>query len=103
MLNKNGPDGKDTTLTRITEKETFEFFSEGLRQSASAASQLAELQKHAIWEDISTLLMQLHNNGIEMYKSKPLARFDVLGMLDKRQTVMSDKLENQRPKKFILN
>lgn len=102
-MSKISADGKDTSLARITERETFEFFSEGLRQSASAASQLAELQKHAIWEDISSLLMELHNNGVEMYKSKPLSRFDVLQMLDTRQNVMSDKLEDTRPKKFFLN
>ena len=94
---------EDKSLTLLSEKETFEYLKEGLRQASSAAAELAEVQRHPIWDDISSLLDELHNNAVQMYKSKPLTRSTVLSMLDVRQKVMNDKLEDGRPKKFIIN
>lgn len=92
----------DTSLTRITEKETMEFFSEGLKQAESAARQLGILQNHFIWHDISSLLQSLRSHGIKLARSKPLTRSNVLSMLDIRQKRMAGDLDGKRPKKFII-
>ena len=90
----------------VTTKETIEFFSEGLRQAASAARQLAKAQNHPIWMDISCLLDELHNSGVELSRKKSLGRQKTLQILDRYETTMSDKLEESRSvrkPKFLLN
>jgi hypothetical protein len=90
----------------ITEKETLEFFSEGLKQAASAARQLASAQSHEIWKDISLLLDELHNNGIQMACAKSLGRQKTLQILNHRETIMNKKLDDKRAAakpKFLLN
>ena len=99
----NATDAKDKSLTPITERETFEFFVEGLRQASSAAMQMSRLQNHPIWADVSELLDEIHNHGVSLWKSKPLSRFEVLKMIDVKQSKSSDNLEKTRPKKFIIN
>ena len=93
----------DRSLTRISEKETFEFLKEGLRQASSAASELADVQRHAIWMDISSLLDELHNASVQLHKSKPLSRTNVLSMLDVRQKRMAGDLNEKRPSKIIIS
>lgn len=95
----------ETSLTLISERETFEFLTEGLRQASSAAAQLGELQRHQIWSDISSLLLELHNNAVDLHKSKPISRFDALRLIDNRQKQSSDKLDAKRPAtpKFLMN
>ena len=100
---KNNATGKETELTRISEKETFEFLKEGLRQAASAAAELADVQSHPIWLDISRLLDEMHNNAVSLYRSKPLSRSDVLSMLSVREKNMLNALDEKRPSKFIIN
>ena len=97
--------GVNEKLTLLSEQETFMFLTEGLRQASSAALQLGDAQKNAIWTDISSLLDELHNNAVHLHRSKPLSRSTVLNMLDVRQKRSSDTLEQQRPQKprFIMN
>ena len=85
-------------VSYISEKETMEFFCEGLRQASDAAIRLAKAQNHPIWEDISKLMDEMHNQGLYLARSKPLSRSHVLGMLDIRQKKSSDILEASRPK-----
>ena len=90
----------------VSEKETIEFFNEGLLQASSAARQLAKAQKHEIWKDISILCDQIHNTGIHLAKSKPLSRQQTLQILDRREAAMSNKMDDNRPvakPKFLLN
>lgn len=90
-------------VTRVTERETVEFFHEGLCQAAGAARQLAILQQHEIWSDVSKLLDEIHNNGMKMILAKPLSRTDVLSMLDKRESRTLENLDKIRKPKLIVN
>lgn len=80
----------------VTEKESIEFFREGLKQASSAARQLASAQSHPIWDDISKILDEMHNNGMKLILGKPLSRQNTLMILDRREKVMSDKLDAER-------
>jgi len=99
----NATDAKDKSLTPITERETFEFFVEGLRQASSAAMQMSRLQNHPIWADVSELLDEIHNHGVSLWKSKPMSRFDVLQMIDGKQKKSVAALDESRPQKLIIN
>ena len=53
---------EDLVKSVVTEKESIEFMSEGLKQAASAARELAVAQNHPIWADIALLLMELRED-----------------------------------------
>lgn len=92
------------TLAVVSEQETMEFFSEGLKQAASAAMELSVAQSHPIWEDISALCLEMRKIGIDLSQAKPLSRFDALAFLDKKEKVMIKNLEEKSPsKKFIIH
>lgn len=90
-------------MSYVSEAESLEFFVEGLKQSSSAARQLARLQDHPIWDDISKILDEMNNSGVELAHSKPLSRQGTLNALDIRQNKMAVKLEEKRPSKLIVN
>jgi hypothetical protein len=95
-----------TKLSVITEKETMEFFTQGLRKAASAAKELAKLQENFIWADISILLNELHNSGVTLATSKALKRTEVLTMIGDRQKTLEKQTNASRvpsSKKFIIN
>ena len=93
----------DSFVTAITEKETLEFFSEGLKQAASAAQQLAIAQNHSIWARIALTCMNIRLVGLKLASAKSLNRQTTLQILDRYEDVTSDKLEENRPKKFLVN
>lgn len=97
---------EDFVKSIITEKESIEFMSEGLKQAASAARELAVAQNHPIWVDIALLLMELRVHGLQIANGKSLGRQKTLQMLDDHETIMSKKLDEGRPQpkpKFLLN
>lgn len=100
-------DGQDKFVSPyINDRETIEFFNEGLKQAASAARQLAKAQNHPIWHDISTLCDEIHNTGIGLSQARSLGRQKTLKILDHRETVMAKKLDATRAAakpKIILN
>jgi len=95
----------DRSLTRISERETLEFFNEGLKEAASAARQLGLAQEHPIWTDISTLCDHIRSQGIQLFTSRGLSWTETLKILDDRQNMTSGVLDAKRKpaKKFLLN
>jgi len=98
MSNQN-----DKFVTAISEVETMEFFSEGLKQAASAAQQLALAQNNAIWVRIALTCMNIRIAGLKLANAKAMGRQATLQMLDRYEEATSDKLEESRPKKFLIN
>lgn len=97
---------EDLVKSVVTEKESIEFMSEGLKQAASAARELAIAQNHPIWQDIALILMELRLHGIQIATGKSLGRQKTLQVLDQYETIMSNKLDEGRPQqkpKIILN
>lgn len=80
----------------VSEKETIEYFSEGLKQAASAARELAIAQNHQVWADIAILCMELRLYGIKLASEKALTRQKTLQILDHRENVMSKGLDDKR-------
>ena len=97
----NPTDGK--FVTSISEQQTLEYFSEGLKQAASAAKQLALAQNAPIWARIAITCMDLRLAGLKLAHAKSISRQKTLQILDDREKIMSYKLEEGRPKKFIMN
>lgn len=96
----------DLVTSIVTEKESIEFMSEGLKQAASAARELAIAQNHPIWADISLILMELRMHGLQIANGKSLGRQKTLQIIDRHETMMSSKLDDSRPQptpKFLLN
>lgn len=90
----------------VSEKETIEYFSEGLKQAASAARELAIAQNHPVWADIALLCMEIRLCGLKMATDKSLGRQKMLQLLDDRETIMPKTLADSRPPqkpKFLLN
>ena len=85
----------------VTEKQTAEFFNDGLLQAASAARQLGVVQENPIWHDISIILDQMRNSGIDIANSKSLSRTQVLSMVDVRQKTLNAQVEASRRPHFI--
>jgi len=96
-------DHADKFVTPITEKETIEFFSEGLKQAASAAKDLAVEQNHPIWGQIALACSELRLYGIQLANGKYIGRQKALQILDLREKKMSDNLEKSRPQKLIVS
>lgn len=101
-------DSEVPSLSYISEVESMEFFVEGLKQASSAAIQLARAQDHPIWHDISLILDEMNNRGVELANSKPLSRFKTLELLNAREKKMSNTLDEKRDqqggaKKLIIN
>ena len=92
----------DFELSRVSEKESMQYFSEGLRQAASAANALAHAQRHPIWFDIEKLLSELHNQGVMLSRAKSLTRMETLNILDARQKANSGTLNEHRETKSKL-
>lgn len=86
------------TTGSVSEKESMEYFIDGLKQASSAARQLAMLQSHGIWADISKMLDEMNNSGVRIANSKPLSRQETIHILDERETRMSLALDAQRTK-----
>lgn len=87
-------EGGFTTL--VTEKESMEFFMEGLKKASSAARQLAVLQNHFIWHDISKLLNDMHDDGVKLARGKALSRFETLEIVNAREKALTQKVEAER-------
>lgn len=94
----------DSSTSVISEKESLEFFNEGLKKAASCAMEMAAFQSHPIWRDIATLLNELRQKGMMMANSKAMSRQDVLLNLDRRQGIVGEKADAAANKgKFIIN
>lgn len=103
------PIKQDAFVTPVSEKESMEFMNEGLLKASSAARQLARIQNHPIWFDVSILLDEIRNNGINLANSKSLGRQKTLKILDIRENALNKKMnalnvlrENPTSKKFLL-
>lgn len=97
---------EDFVTSIVTEKESIEFMSEGLKQAASAARELAVAQNHPIWADIALLCMELRVHGLQLANGKSIGRQKTLQIMDNYETMMSKKLDEVRPQpkpKFLLN
>ena len=99
---------QDSFVDAVSEKESMEFLSEGLKKASSAARQLAAAQNHPIWADISKMLEEMQRSCIDLARSKALSRTQTLKILDHRETLMSNALDKTRAasepkKKFLMN
>lgn len=94
----------DTFVDPVNEKETMEFFCEGLLKASSSARELAIVQNHPIWHDVSLLLDEIRNKGVDLSKEKSLGRQKTLQILDIRENIMNKTLGERSPlnQKFFL-
>lgn len=80
-------------ITFISEKETAEFFREGLLQAASSARMMSTAQKSELWADIASLLDELRQRGCVVANQRALSRQQVLDMLDIREKSVGDNVK----------
>ena len=72
-------------LTPISEKESMEFFDDGLKYAADRARQLAKKQSHPIWADIALILEEMRDKGKKIAEGKSMGRLDVLAHMAIRE------------------
>lgn len=64
-------------MSEMTPIESIERFVEGLKKAASAARELAALQKYPIWLQVATNLEMIRVQGMEIVQSKPLTETEL--------------------------
>lgn len=72
-------------MTDINERETIEYFMNGLRKSRAAAKELATLNKKKTWNQIAATIDVLLVNAHKLYNSKPQTRLQTLSLANKIQ------------------
>ena len=95
----------DRSLIRITEKQTLEFFNEGLKQASDYAKRMGKSQGHEIWSDISIICDHIRQQGMALFRAKGLSWSETLKIIDNRLKMTSGVLESKRKqqKKFIIH
>lgn len=78
-------------LSLMSEKETLDLFNNSLREAASIAYQMAELQQNPIWADIAQILKYLCMQGMQLANGKAMSRTDVLQSLEQREIALGIK------------
>lgn len=71
-------------MSEMTETETFERFSEGLKKAASRCRELGVVQKDRNWTKTAIQIEQFLAYGTQLYRASALSRREVLGLLDQR-------------------
>ena len=65
-------------MTDINEKETMQYFMNGLKRSRSAAIELGDGGKKQVWGGIVTHLDQLHKTALKLATGRPQTRAQTL-------------------------
>lgn len=74
-------------MTDLSEKQTIEYFVQGIKKASGAAQKLAAVNQTQAWNDVVRMLDQLAFNAKKMYEGKPQTRLQTLSMAAK---VMDD-------------
>lgn len=69
----------------INEKETIEYFVQGIRKAQSAAKDLAALNKRTLWLQIGNMLEQINHKAAILHNSKAQTRTETLILANKIQ------------------
>lgn len=72
-------------MNEINEKETIQYFVQGISRARSAAKELARLNKRALWLQISKMLEQLSHKANLLHTGKAQTRTDTLILANKIQ------------------
>ena len=72
-------------MSDVSEKQSLEFFTHGLRKSEAAARGLARITKKHHWTNIANALTQLRSNGEKMFNMRALTDTEVLVATAHRQ------------------
>ncbi len=70
-------------MSDITEKQTFEYFSNGVKKAKSAARELATLNERGDWIKIRSVLGQIERNAEKLYNSRSQTRLQTLALAEK--------------------
>ena len=81
-------------MTDISERQTIEYFVNGLKKSQSAAKQLATLNQRSEWNRIASTLDVLLMNAKKLYEGKPQTRLQTLALANKIQADEEKKVLN---------
>jgi hypothetical protein len=65
-------------MTDINEKDTMQYFLDGVKKAKSAARELADLNQRKEWIKIRSALGQIEKNAIKLYEAKPQTRLQTL-------------------------
>lgn len=58
-------------MTDISERQTFEYFIQGVKKAKSAARELAKLNSSNSWVSIRSALGQIEKSATVLYNAKP--------------------------------
>lgn len=67
-------------MTDMSEKQTIEYFTGGLKKARSAALELCAMKKNSAWPRIVTLLDQLGHGAKKFYEGKAQSRSETLSL-----------------------
>ncbi len=70
-------------MSDINEKETMQYFMNGMKKARAAAKQLGDLNERSAWGIIGKSLDQIIINAHKLYTSKPQTRLQNLILADK--------------------
>lgn len=65
-------------MTDISEKQTMEYFLQGVKKAKSAARELASLNSSKSWLSIRGTLGQIERNAVKIFESKAQTRLQTL-------------------------
>lgn len=81
-------------MSDMSEKDSKERFTEGLKKAASRAREIAKATRNPVWTQIAFTLDEIRRNGTKLMAMSALNRFDVLKMLDVREKNISAELNS---------
>lgn len=81
-------------MSEMSEKESKERFTEGLKKAASRAREIAKITGSPMWTQIAYTVDEIRRSGGKLMQMSALTRFDVLSMLDHREKKISAQLNN---------
>lgn len=81
-------------MSEVNERQTWEFFNEGLKKAASAAHELTRLKKTKDWQMVANSLKLLRKQGIELSNLKSLTDIEVLQTVNVREKQLNAMNDN---------
>lgn len=70
-------------MTDISEKQTIEYFMQGVKKAKSAARELAKLNSTHAWTAIRSQLGVMEKSAMKLYIDKPQTRLQTLSLANK--------------------
>ena len=67
-------------MTDISEKQTIEYFMQGVKKAKSAARELAKLNQTTAWTAVRSQLGVMEKQAHKLYIDKPQTRLQTLGL-----------------------